>query len=341
MELEIHQLEMKYEHLRIYDSRYLVHLQASLKVSGQQSPVAVVMDEENRYVLIDGYMRVWCLQRLGEDVVNAVVVTLSETEALIGSHGLVHSRPRSALEDGWFLRELKDVHLKSLSEIALRLGRSKSWVCRRLALAVELPEEVQTLVRDGRLCAHAAQKYMVPLARANREDCIILAEKLRGSSLSSRQIERVYIGYKKGTGEQRRRIVEAPQLYCKACEKIEPVGEKMSAARKQLTLANSVLMRVEQAIKEELYLEHMLSDPDELRRLWGITMRLIQGLNDRLQENFDVRLRCTGGDIEVETRRPGDTCDSAQFGGISQLGQESDRRKNEPGSQLQAGRDMR
>ncbi len=131
--MEIAELELRYEALRIAEPGHLAKLTASLASHEQQAPVTVVAAERgcSGFVLIDGYARVWALQRLGRDVVEAVAVALSESEALIRSHRLEGQRVRSALEDGWLLAELVERHGLGLEELSRRLGRSRSWVSRR------------------------------------------------------------------------------------------------------------------------------------------------------------------------------------------------------------------
>ena len=54
----------------------------------------------------------------------------------------------------------------SLEELARRFDRSVSWVSRRLALVELLPEAIQQQVREGKIAAQVAMKYLVPVARA-------------------------------------------------------------------------------------------------------------------------------------------------------------------------------
>jgi hypothetical protein len=54
MELEFHQLDLRYRDLRIVRPKRLRQLMAELAEAGQQSPVLVTADREpQRYVLID------------------------------------------------------------------------------------------------------------------------------------------------------------------------------------------------------------------------------------------------------------------------------------------------
>jgi hypothetical protein len=111
MELEFHQLSMRYSGLRITLGGYEARLTASLAAEGQLHPVLVVpgsAEEAGGYVLIDGYRRVKGLQVLGRDTVEAVELPLEESGALLFRYCQESVHRRTALEDGWFLRELID-----------------------------------------------------------------------------------------------------------------------------------------------------------------------------------------------------------------------------------------
>ena len=75
MKLEFHQLDRRWEHLRVRHPARQRRLLASLADSGQQTPVVVVAaeDQADRYVVIDGYKRIAALEQLGRDTVEAVV----------------------------------------------------------------------------------------------------------------------------------------------------------------------------------------------------------------------------------------------------------------------------
>ena len=195
------------------------------------SPVLVVRAGEHEYVLIDGYARVESLVALGRDVVEATVLDLTEPEALVFVHRLEATRPRSALEEGWLIAELVDRHGWSHRTIALRLQRSASWICRRLALVRTLPESVQCAVLAGTVSPQAAMKSLVPLARANNSDCECLVANLR-ETLSVRQAERLYQGWKRADLDGREHIVTMPWLFLQAFEATQvaaaPDGDPMA-----------------------------------------------------------------------------------------------------------------
>ena len=105
MQLEFHQLDRRWEHLRVRKPHRQRRLLASLADSDQQTPIIVVVssDGSQRYLVIDGYKRITALEQLGRDTVEAMVWALSEAEALVLSRSLRFSPPESALEQGWLL----------------------------------------------------------------------------------------------------------------------------------------------------------------------------------------------------------------------------------------------
>ncbi len=257
MELEFHQIAKRYAELRISMPGYEGRLMSSLASEGQLHPVLVVENqgEGAGYVLIDGYRRVHALEELGRDTVEGVVLALEESAALMFRHCQQSAQPRSALEDGWLLRELVDQHGLSQAELSRRLHRSESWVSRRLSLVRELPESVQELVRRGRVCSDAAAKYLVPLSRGKRSDCEELARNLSGKRTSTREVERIYEGWKRGDAEQRLRIVQRPFLYLRSADEVnrgpgEGAGDPCRTVSEDMSILDAVSGRARRRVRE-------------------------------------------------------------------------------------------
>jgi ParB family transcriptional regulator, chromosome partitioning protein len=231
MELELHQLELRYEGLRRRDGRKERSLLSSLSDVGQQVPVVVVEEEPARFILVDGYKRVRALRRLHRDTVSAVVWSLAEPDALLLARLMRSADGDSALEQGWLLRELHQRFALSAGELARRFDKSQSWVSRRLSLVRELPEPIQELVRTGDLSAHAAMKHLVPMARAKIDGHLELATACAAHGLSSRQVGTLCAAWAAGTPETRDLILRDPQLVLRAEEEARRPKEKLPADR--------------------------------------------------------------------------------------------------------------
>lgn len=230
MELEWQQLDLRYEALRRRSTERERQLVASLAEVGQLLPVVVVRSEvAGRYVLVDGYKRVRAGRRLRWDAVAATLWELGEAEALLLERMMRTGEADSALEQGWLLRELRERFGLSQPELARRFDRSQSWVSRRLALVGELPAALQEQVRTGALSAHAAMKYLAPMARAMPGDCARLLDAIRPLKLSSRQVGELYAGWLQGGGQARERLLADPMLFLRArAESRRPTPEEKS-----------------------------------------------------------------------------------------------------------------
>ena len=80
----------------------------------------------------------------------------------------------------------------------------------------QLPEEIQERVRRGELVAHAAMKYLVPLARANRAASLKLVAALGKGRPSSRQVGALYSAWLSGSAKTRELLLSDPWLFLRA-----------------------------------------------------------------------------------------------------------------------------
>jgi ParB family chromosome partitioning protein len=295
MQLEFHQIAPRYEKLRVRIAGADGRLTASLAQHGQLNPVLVVssQSEPPGYILIDGYRRLSALRKMGSDTVEAIELSLCESAALIWWHSQQSGPRRCMLSDGWLISELMQLHGINQSEVARRLQRSDSWISRRLSLVTQLPESVQEQVRRGQLSAWAAMKYFVPLARANRDDCHKLANKLGGQRLSTRQIHRIYVGYKRGNGEQRDKIASDPILFLKASQELERADTEDKESAEQLCALledMEILAAVSGRAKRRL---RAISDavrlPDPVVLAWQAARASFAALSQTIKDKTDAR----------------------------------------------------
>src|SRR5579862_589383 len=223
MQVEFHQLDRPWEQLRVRHPARQRRLLASLAESGQQTPIVVVAAEgqADRYVVIDGHKRITALQQLGRDKVEAVVWPMNEAEAVVLDRSLRLSEHETALEVGWLLGELEQRFGYSVDELARRFDRSVSWVSRRLALVELLPEAIQQQVREGKIAAQAAMKFLVPVARQSLEDCQRMAAIFAEHHCDTREAGQLYAAWRRGSPVIRTRILDDPELFFKTQRHVE------------------------------------------------------------------------------------------------------------------------
>lgn len=288
MRLELHQLDRRYEDLRADNPQRQRRLLASLAESGQQTPILVVevSGQADRYRVIDGYKRVDALERLGRDTIEAVVLDLEESEALVLDRAMRLGEKETAIEQGWWLSELEQRFGYRLQDLARRLDRSVSWVSRRLALVELLPEAVQQKVRTGQITAHVAMKILVPVARANRDDCVRMAEALASHRFSSRQAGELYAAWRSASPSIRLRILDSPDLFLKAHEQVMPAPT--SAAEELLRDLNLVLAIASRARRRLAGAAPLTGSTDweMAQRKIDAALKDLAGLSERFEKEY-------------------------------------------------------
>jgi ParB/RepB/Spo0J family partition protein len=220
MQIERHQIELRYQSLRVVDPAREARLAASLLAHGQRQPVLVFAEEPGRFVLVDGHRRLRALTALRVDVLSAMDLECAEADALLRAWQLGMSRRPEAIEEAWLVRELMDTHGLSQHALAAQMGRSTSWISRRTAILDVLPAAVQEHLRRGAVCAHAAQRVLVPLARANTDHCARLMESVARHKLTSRQLDQWWRAWRAADATERERLVSDPALYLRVVAKV-------------------------------------------------------------------------------------------------------------------------
>ena len=322
MKLEFHQLDRRYEHLRVRNRDQQRRLLASIAAVGQQTPIVVVAiaGQANRYQVIDGYKRIAALEQLGRDTAEAIVWEMSEADALVLEWSMRFSERETALEEGWLLSELEQRFGYSLEELARRFDRSVSWVSRRLALIEQIPETVQQRVRNGAITAYIAMKYLVPVARANASDCERMAEAFAKRRFSSRQAGEIYAAWRDASPNIRERILESPELFLKAQEHVEP---QPATPAEELLRDLTMVVAITNRASRRLARAQPLMGADELEsalRKIESALKDLTRLSERIdKENTHVESKPTHGDSG--TPRPGD-CETRDRTGSEHLASE-------------------
>ncbi len=159
-------------------------------------------------VLWDGFKRLAWLLAQGTERVSVAVLSLSRAEALTAmARAHAGRRGLTALEEAWIVKGLHHDEGLEQTEIAARLGRHKSWVCRRLALTTRLEEKVQQDVRLG-LIPPSTAREIVRLPRGNQARA---AAAICRHGLSARESGGLVQALRQARPEERRAILDDPR----------------------------------------------------------------------------------------------------------------------------------
>ncbi len=174
--------------LRIADpaaERAMLH---SMQKYGQLTPLVICRIASGEQELLDGFKRLRAGRQLGLEklAVRNLDVSLRACKAAMLQLNRV-GRAICGMEEALVVHSLCHEDGLNQVEIALLLGRHKSWVCRRLALIERLSDEAQQSIRLGLLPASLGAE-LARLQRCNQEGLLAAIGKHRLSWRETRQV---------------------------------------------------------------------------------------------------------------------------------------------------------
>jgi ParB family chromosome partitioning protein len=188
------------------DEASLAELAESMEASGLLQPV-VVRAHGGAYELIAGERRWRAAQRLGWSKIAAVVKTVDDRTLL--TLALVENLQRndlSPIDEAAGYRRLGDEFHLGQAEIARAVGRNRSTVANLLRL-LQLPDEVQAMLHDGRLSEGHA-RALLGVSDPARQTA--LAREAVAQGWSVREVEAVVAGQRPRSGAKAERRGATP-----------------------------------------------------------------------------------------------------------------------------------
>jgi len=207
-QVEISSLDLRYEDFRMKSPGTEKALLMSIMEKGIRDPLQGV-DTKAARVLLDGFKRLRCAQKLGIGMAPYVSMAGDEVLGIIELIRISNAKSLSILEQARFVDELKNVHKMSTAEIAELLERSKSWVSVRSGIMAEISDYVLDQMFKGRFPVYSYMYTLRPFMRINAVQADEVDEFVRsvaGKKLSLRNIEVLANGYFKGSDALREQI---------------------------------------------------------------------------------------------------------------------------------------
>lgn len=187
-EVEVDKLEPnRFQPRTHFDESGIEDLAESIKAQGIVQPIVVTPKGKGRFTIIAGERRWRASKRAGLERVPVVVREVSNDQQLL-EMALVENIQRADLnpvEEAEAYRTLGETFELSQEEIATRVGKGRTTVTNFLRL-LRLPEEVQDLMREGRLTAGQARPL---LAFEDPAHQIEIAERAVTEGLTARDLE--------------------------------------------------------------------------------------------------------------------------------------------------------
>lgn len=206
--IPISEIGIEFESLRIARPEAEAAIMRSMQRYGQLSPVIVGKGRHGQYQLVDGFKRFRSGGQLGYQTIAAKIMPgndQAQKAAMINLN--MNARAIADIEIGLIIRSLhRQDHLKQ-TEIALLLGRHKSFVCRRLALVERLSDEVISHLSLG-LINMTTGRELALLPCGNQADALETVLKYRLDTAQTAKLVHLLLG---ASARQRSEILRYPK----------------------------------------------------------------------------------------------------------------------------------
>lgn len=206
-----------------FDHTGLEELVSSIQVHGVMQPVIVTPKTDGRYELIAGERRLRASKIAGLSRIPAVVRTATEQEKLeLAIIENIQRQDLNPLEEARAFLRLQNEFNLTQEEIAKRSGKSRSQVANTVRL-LQLPDEVQSALRQGRISASNARTL---LSLPTEDERMQLFRAMLAGDFTVRQTE-ARIPHRR----PRRTTVEDPNVIAAERELRDALGAKVVIKR--------------------------------------------------------------------------------------------------------------
>ena len=229
---------------KIFDSSELAELSDSIKLNGILQPL-LVREKNNYYEIVAGERRYQAAKLAKLEEIPVVIKAISDEEVF--KLALIENLQRSDLtpiEEARGYKQLIKQDNLTQDELSKILSKSRSAIANTLRL-LDLPEEVQNLMAEGRISAGHARAI---LTVSGKEGRIKLAQKVIEENLSVRQTENLAPLFSVTTAERPKR---------------QPTPQSYKRAARQLRMALDTTVKVRN-VRGKNKIEIEFADEDEL-----------------------------------------------------------------------------
>ena len=207
-QVELSVLDLRYENYRLKNRVKEKALLASISENGINEPLQGIDTGEIK-ILLDGFKRYRCARKLSIGIVPYICLSADAVMGIIEFIRKSVAKGLSILEQAGLIDELTAVHKMSYSEIAIHLGKSKSWVAMRANLIGQMSEVVRKKIFSGQFPVYSFMYNLRPFIRMNgvrSQDVDEFVALVAGKGFSIRDIRLLCDGYFRGSEEFRQQM---------------------------------------------------------------------------------------------------------------------------------------
>ena len=194
--------------LKLKNKKAEKDLLSSISENGILEPLMGLF-KNDVFILIDGFKRYRCCQKLYINTLPIEVMANDEANAFIKTLKISNSKSLHILEQAKFIKELKNNHDMTARSIAASLDKSTNWVSTRLTLLKELTPLLEEKIFKGHFPVWNAMGILHQCKRSNiasSDEIDNFVKATSGKGLSVKDIDLLANGYFKGGDEFKNQI---------------------------------------------------------------------------------------------------------------------------------------
>ena len=165
----------------------------AIREYGLLTPLVIRPSIKGGYVVISGECELEALREIDVKKIEAVVVNCDDNIEADKLSLLLSSlrKEQSPISEGLMLKNLLQTQNYTQADIAYLVGKSVSWISKRIALIERLDESVVKLLAAKKLCCHSAQE----IARLPQNIQHQFAIKVVTDNIAKSAVERLVVSY--------------------------------------------------------------------------------------------------------------------------------------------------
>lgn len=207
--IETVQIDLQYEKYRLRDKNRENILLSSISECGVREPVVGVLQADSRFILLDGFKRYRCCQKLNIQFLPYTSIGEDAASGIIQLIKISNAKSLHLIEQAKLVDDLKDTYRMNVVEIAEKLERSSAWVSVRLGLLKEMSDEIREKVFSGDFPARSYMytlRHFTRVKKVSQKDAIEFVRSVSGKNLSTRSVEILARGFFNGGNGTREQI---------------------------------------------------------------------------------------------------------------------------------------
>jgi ParB/RepB/Spo0J family partition protein len=294
-EVEIIQIDRRYEGYRMRSHHREGLLLSSIAQRGVDEPItgSSGVNNNGHYVLMDGFKRLRCAEKLGYKKIKFAVIAEDEAASILYLIKSSNEKGLTMLEQAKLVDELHRVFKMNVREISQSLMRSSAWVSVRLQVLKDMSKLAIDKILSGEFPLYSYLYTLRSFRRLNKkEEVDNFIKAVSGKKISTREIDFLAKNYFNGDEQIRSEITSGNIQWLLDKAKEEDHGHQSNLGNEEqmvirdLEIISKIMGRLVYRLRRKEFLKsNEFHAQAEL--LAGGTIKKIEEFSKSIKEFYD------------------------------------------------------